>query len=225
MISVFKILERFAERHPLIGMLIAVNYGLYLTLRYAIQEELVRPASERLIECKWVLNNLELDKGKILYVGSANSLFPYKLALNRKNEVYAVDISGHFGRPAHFLKGDLRNVNLPSQFFDRITAISVIEHVGLGSYGDKISKDGDIQAMFEIHRLLKDDRKLLLTLPYGEGSQTNFERKYDLSALKKLLNRFYLEKVDFFAWRDGVWKKVAANCKNAIVILSAQKRM
>jgi hypothetical protein len=72
-------LQRLAEDNSLIGLTLASNYNLYLMLRTLLQGK-----SKGLVECQWeFLSNLNLDSRSILDLGGANSLFSYKLALNR----------------------------------------------------------------------------------------------------------------------------------------------
>jgi hypothetical protein len=43
----------------------------------------------------------------------------------------------------------------------------VIEHIGLGRYGDPIDPDGSIKAALELQRILHASGKLYLSLPIG----------------------------------------------------------
>jgi len=53
------------------------------------------------------------------------------------------------------------------EFFDVITAVSTVEHIGLGRYGDPVAPDGDREAMEEMRRVLKAGGRLLMTVPCG----------------------------------------------------------
>jgi SAM-dependent methyltransferase len=48
-----------------------------------------------------------------------------------------------------------------------ISCMHVIEHVGLGRYGDELDPDGDLKAMAELKRVIAPDGSLLLVVPVG----------------------------------------------------------
>ena len=50
---------------------------------------------------------------------------------------------------------------------DVIFSISSFEHDGLGRYGDPLMPEGDLKAMENVRRLLKDDGLLFLAVPVG----------------------------------------------------------
>ena len=44
----------------------------------------------------------------------------------------------------------------------------VIEHIGLGRYGDKLDYDGDLYAIRELKRVIKSGGNLLIAVPVGQ---------------------------------------------------------
>jgi hypothetical protein len=44
----------------------------------------------------------------------------------------------------------------------------VVEHVGLGSYGDSLDPNGDLKAMSELKRVLSINGNLLFVVPVGK---------------------------------------------------------
>ena len=90
-----------------------------------------------------------------------------------------------------FIKGDIRGLAGFQDFFDVVTAVSTIEHIGIrGRYGVKDrDKSGDIKAIDQAHRILKSGGKLLLTLPTGEKTSiTNLEKIYAPQDVRTLLS-------------------------------------
>jgi 2-polyprenyl-3-methyl-5-hydroxy-6-metoxy-1,4-benzoquinol methylase len=83
-----------------------------------VEKELPQPRS---IEYFWVIKNLDLDKGKILDVGSVGSILPFKLAC-LGYEVYSIDVQELLQlKIVHqpnlkFTRGDIRHTNFPNNF-------------------------------------------------------------------------------------------------------------
>jgi hypothetical protein len=50
----------------------------------------------------------------------------------------------------------------------------VVEHVGLGRYGDPLDYDGDLRAVAELQRVLKAGGQLLFVVPLGGESRIQF---------------------------------------------------
>lgn len=159
-----------------------------------------RPA--RSIEYSWVLGELEKAHMRVLDSGCSGSFLNHELVA-RGYEVYGVDV-----RPcpeAHprmkFCKADIMKVPFKKESFDCVIAVSTIEHVGLGAYQDPVCKNGDIVAMKEIHRILKNRGKLLLTVPFASRPLLSWERIYDLRRLNRLTNGFLIEKDEYSVLR------------------------
>ena len=63
----------------------------------------------------------------------------------------------------------------------------VIEHIGLGRYGDSIDPDGDIKAINELIRVLAPAGNLLIVVPIGISKiMFNAHRIYDHNEFIKL---------------------------------------
>ena len=62
-----------------------------------------------------------------------------------------------------------------------LSCMHVVEHVGLGRYGDPIDADGDLRAMSELERVLAPGGSLLFVVPLGRPRvQFNAHRIYGL---------------------------------------------
>lgn len=159
--------------------------------------------SERAIEYTWALRNIKIENGKVLDVGCKGTLFPILLA-GIGFEVWGTDISdiGRY-KSRHpnfrFVKGDVRTAPLPDNYFDVITIISTIEHIGLNN-------DGDIECMKRLGSLLKDKGKIILTTPYGTPALFERSRVYDRERLARIFYGLRIERRDFFKEiADGKW--------------------
>lgn len=165
--------------------------------------------NQRFIEYPWILQKLVSGKGKLLLdVGCTGSLLDHEL-LARGYSVVGLDINDHTMRSNFetFIQTNILNTRLPSEKFDVIVCISVIEHIGLNVYSQNLLlNDGDLLAIKEIERLLKPGGVFVLTLPYeGGGPMKIFrskngivERRYDYLRLAKLLENFTAVDSSFF---------------------------
>jgi len=93
-------------------------------------------------EYDFVMNNIP-SKGnrvldvRVLDVGSTGSLLPLKLA-KKGYDVYVIDVRGYHEKHPNLtvVNTDIRKPPFSDDFFDVITCVSTIEHIGLGAYGD-----------------------------------------------------------------------------------------
>ena len=72
-----------------------------------------------------------------------------------------------------FHQSDVRNLQIEDKYFDKILAVSVIEHIGLenaqvnAEIAPTISTRGDEEAFRELVRLLKHGGEVIMTFPFG----------------------------------------------------------
>ena len=103
-------------------------------------------------------------------------------------------------------QADLVRLPFADETIPSLSCLHVIEHIGLGRYGDPLDVDGDLKAMAELKRVLAPGGTLLLAVPVGRPRvQFNAHRIYSyaqiLHGLKGLpLKEFALIPDD---WRAG----------------------
>ncbi|MBN1638896.1 MAG: DUF268 domain-containing protein [Ignavibacteriales bacterium] len=73
-----------------------------------------------------------------------------------------------------FLKGSILSLPFVSGSIESLSSICVVEHIGLGRYGDLIDPEGDRKAARELQRVLKQGGNLLVTVPVDEKSGIHF---------------------------------------------------
>ena len=166
--------------------------------------------TDRYIEYSFVAQNLPSMPAKVLDVGSCGSYFPLILA-GLGYEVVSVDLR-EYSIIKHlkfknftFRKDDIKQINLPDNFFNTILAVSTIEHIGIGGrYGEHQDSRGDIVALRQIIRMLKPDGIILLTFPFGKYKVIKpFCRIYDSKAVKELVGKLLIEKEEYYMQDDA----------------------
>jgi SAM-dependent methyltransferase len=90
-----------------------------------------------------------------------------------------------------------------------LSSMHVIEHVGLGRYGDPIDPLGTVRACKELSRVLAPGGKLYLSVPIGESKvQFNGQRIFAIEEIVRLFNGLRL--VEFsFVDTDGTYRENA----------------
>lgn len=99
-----------------------------------------------------------------------------------------------------FEKGDILDLPFENNSIDSLSSICVIEHIGLGRYGDKIDSFGSEKAIEEIKRVLADKGNLYVSLPIDEENRVYFNahraftREYILKLFRplKLIEEKYI---------------------------------
>lgn len=66
-----------------------------------------------------------------------------------------------------FIQGSILALPFASNSIKSLSCLHVIEHIGLGRYGDEIDPDGAAKAALELERVLATDGRLLLGTPVG----------------------------------------------------------
>ncbi len=69
---------------------------------------------------------------------------------------------------------DLTNLHFASDSIPSLSCMHVVEHIGLGRYGDPIDPEGDIKACRELSRVLAPNGRLLFVVPIGGAALIEF---------------------------------------------------
>jgi len=150
---------------------------------------------------------------RLLDVGSVGSFLPINLA-SQGYEVWCIDVRQYEGKGLvqnlKFLVGDVRKTRFENDFFDCVIAVSTLEHIGLGRYGEWLEPDGDITAVSEISRIMSINGMLLVTLPFGKGEVFPSHRVYNQQRLRAILKGLKVEREDYYTRnKSGFWSPCA----------------
>lgn len=162
--------------------------------------------TERVVEYPFVFQHLSGVTGLVLDVGSCSSRLPIALA-SRGMRVVGIDFQPYPYRHPNLtaVRADVMNLPFATRSFGAVCAVSVIEHIGIGHYGDPASMAGDRQAVLELARILRPDGRLVLTVPFGVAMADGFQRIYGTSELRALLVPVMVTDLEFARSWDGLW--------------------
>ncbi|MBN1126562.1 MAG: DUF268 domain-containing protein [Sedimentisphaerales bacterium] len=122
----------------------------------------------------WVARRI-MERKPAVHLDVASSA-PFLVMLSLFTEVMTVDI-----RPIQTnlpgiipLQGDVTDLDFEDNSISSISSLSVIEHVGLGRYGDRLDPEGTIKAAGELQRVLAPGGDLYVAVPTGSVSKVSF---------------------------------------------------
>lgn len=153
--------------------------------------------SERFLEYFYVASMIKTvrEDFRILDVGCGGSIFTFILAGFFPNLI-GIDVrdlsNDHL--PYNFKVEDITKLSFVDEYFDVITCISTLEHIGLeGRYGSREDLQGEQKAMNEMYRVLKPRGKLILTVPYGKNFKVvrPLHRIYDDKKINSLIIKLF----------------------------------
>jgi len=89
--------------------------------------------------------------------------------------------------------GDILSLSFPDDSIESISCLHVVEHIGLGRYGDALDADGSKKALKELERVLMPGGRLYLSMPVGrERVCFNAHRVYSVQSILQMLPRMNL---------------------------------
>ncbi len=121
--------------------------------------------TERVVEIPWLVEKLG-NPTLLLDIGSASALYLHEF--DRIHAVHLVDT-----RPIPVTNNSFKRHRMDAsympwlEFFDVVTCISVLDHVGLESYDMEPDPDALPRLMGALHRVLSVNGRLLVTVPVG----------------------------------------------------------
>ncbi len=170
-------------------------YLTYEAHRYGVRTTLIGYFDHwsRVWEYPWVslLGKFGLNQ-KVLDVGGANSILPYRIA-HLGAEVTTLDINPlepqrregcrlhqRYKDKVEFVLGDARKTPFPNNSYDKVVCVSALEHM-----------TNPLQAIEEMWRVLKPGGRLLATMDVADYSRHN--HSVDIHVAAKLLDFLEIE--------------------------------
>lgn len=98
----------------------------------------------------------------------------------------------------NFIPGNILALPFENSSIGSLSCLHVIEHIGLGRYGDNVDPDGYIKAAKELSRVLAKNGKLLIGTPIGkEKLYFDAHRVFSYDTIVEIFNELELLEFDF----------------------------
>lgn len=89
---------------------------------------------------------------------------------------------------------DLCNLQFANNSINSLSCLHVIEHIGLGRYGDPLDYNGDLKAISELKRVVKHGGDLIIAVPIGKPKiMFNAHRIYSFDQIIENFKGFVLQ--------------------------------
>jgi hypothetical protein len=102
----------------------------------------------------------------LFFAAAASAWFPVHFCDLRPADIHLDGLST--------AKEDLLRLSLADNSVDSASCMHVVEHVGLGRYGDEINYDGDLKAVAELKRITRPGGNILFVVPVGKTATILF---------------------------------------------------
>ncbi|GAL83781.1 hypothetical protein ACD_20C00413G0012 [Sporocytophaga myxococcoides] len=141
-----------------------------------------------------------IDISSSLYFSAiASSFVPIEFYDYRPADIHLPNLKSAFG--------DLQKLPFPSESVQSLSCMHVIEHIGLGRYGDLMDYDGDLKAIKELIRVLAPAGNLFFVTPIGHKARIvfNAHRIYTKEQIVNYFDELELEEFSLISehWEDG----------------------
>lgn len=101
-------------------------------------------------------------------------------------------------------QADICALPFPDGSIPSLSCMHVIEHVGLGRYGDPLDPDGDLKAMAELQRVVAPGGDLLLVVPVGKPRlMYNAHRIYSFEQVRNFFAGLELREFSLIPDNEG----------------------
>ncbi|GIW59158.1 MAG: hypothetical protein KatS3mg087_0224 [Patescibacteria group bacterium] len=231
--KIFNFIYQFKKNDPNVARKIYYEAHLWETLNPVLNKNLNlflnksklpsnygHALSERAVEIPWAIANIPTQPGKHYDAGSSLNFYSTisHPQMNNK-QIYISNINPErycfWQNSVSYLYLDLRQPTFHDQYFDSITCISVLEHVGLNNsqytsnqkFHENNSKDY-LLCIQDFHRILKSNGVCLITLPYGKHQRLDWLQIFDQHMVQELLHAFSPSKheITYYKYDQNGWQ-------------------
>lgn len=99
---------------------------------------------------------------------------------------------------------DLTKLPFSDNSIQSLSCMHVIEHIGLGRYGDALDINGDLKAISELKRVISKNGYLLFVVPIGRIAKIRFNahRVYSYNQIISQFSEFKLEEFSLISMKE-----------------------
>jgi SAM-dependent methyltransferase len=135
-------------------------------------------------------------------VGSSVDGFVAHIATFREIEVFDIRPQTAQVKNIKFVTADFMNISPElHNYTDSLSSLNVIEHFGLGRYGDPIDVNGHLKGLDNMYKVLKPGGKFYFSTPIGpQRIEFDAHRVFNVEYLLKLFQPNYT--IDHFSYVD-----------------------
>jgi hypothetical protein len=185
---------------------------------------------ERIVEYPWFFSNVRHGASKLLDAGSVlnfSQIIGSDILKSKKLYISTLDYEGiqHINPAPSYIYEDLRDTCFKNDFFDDISCISTLEHVGMDNTmlytSDESKKESSrysyLKVLAEFSRILKKDGTLYLTVPYGKYKNFGWFQIFDAGMIERTLDTFNPARAEktYFKYENDQWNfSNEASCKD-----------
>ncbi|MEK7543860.1 MAG: hypothetical protein AAB557_03265 [Patescibacteria group bacterium] len=175
--------------------------------------------SERIVEIPWAISHLP-SKGNHLDAGASFNFRTILLSHQLRNlKIFIVNLNPekncYVDKYISYIFGDLRKKIFTDGFFDSISCVSVLEHVGMdnsiyipdGGYKQKNKKDY-LLVVKEFKRILIKKGICLITIPFGAYEDHDWYQVFDTAMVRELIKAFDPSSFDisYYQYNESGWQ-------------------
>ncbi len=151
----------------------------------------------------WAFKTLsKINIFELVDIGSNLSFITFASTISK---IKCVDIRPHkiLLENVDFVVGDIIKLPFKEDSVSNLSSLSVIEHIGLGRYGDNIDLFGMEKSVKEFERVLKKNGNLIVSFPVGKKNiiEFNAHRICNLEYINQLFKNYIL-KNETFIYKD-----------------------
>ena len=175
---------------------------------------------ERIVEFPWVVAHLPAEPVRCLDAGSTlnhDFILDRPVFSNKDLTIMTLvpESEAFWDRKISYLWGDLRTSPFATDWFDVVTCISTLEHVGMDNsiYTDnptyqKKDFQSHLEVIKEFKRILKPSGKLYLTVPYGRFQDCGFQQVFNAEMLQRVVDTFGGQVIEqtFYQYHATGWQ-------------------
>ena len=147
----------------------------------------------------WAFKTISKNNiSELVDIGSNLSFITFASSISK---IKCIDIRPHkiHLENVNFVIGDITKLPFDEESICNLSSLSVIEHIGLGRYGDNIDLFGMEKSVKEFDRVLKKNGNLIVSFPFGKKNiiEFNAHRICNLEYINELFKNYIIKNETF----------------------------